>query len=119
MPAIHWPFTSERLLVQDRLSGVPVSDAAALCASGLDRALIARRGAEAFLKAAFDEGLFHADPHPGNLFCLAGNRVGFIDFGMIGRLSSTRRSEVVQFIGAVIAGDGRGCLLYTSPSPRD
>lgn len=108
VPAIHWPFTSERLLVQDRLSGVAVSDAKALSASGLDRALLARRGAEAFLKAAFEEGLFHADPHPGNLFCLAGNRVGFIDFGMIGRLSSTRRSEVVQFIGAVIAGDGRG-----------
>lgn len=41
------------------------------------------------------DGLFHADPHPGNLLALPGNRVGFIDFGMVGRLSPQRRRQVL------------------------
>ncbi|MFM8692338.1 MAG: AarF/UbiB family protein, partial [Limnohabitans sp.] len=44
------------------------------------------------------DGLFHADPHPGNVFYLAGNRIAFIDFGMVGRVSSHRREELLSLL---------------------
>ena len=54
----------------------------------------AARGADAVLKMILLDGFFHADPHPGNVFFLPENRIVFIDFGMVGRLSPARRDEL-------------------------
>jgi ubiquinone biosynthesis protein len=51
-------------------------------------------------------GLFHADPHPGNLRGLPGDRVGLLDFGMVGTVTPRRRAELVNFVQALAAGDG-------------
>jgi ubiquinone biosynthesis protein len=50
------------------------------------------------LKMIVEDGFFHADPHPGNIFYLPGNRLAFIDFGMVGRLSAQRREELLQLL---------------------
>ena len=65
-----------------------------LDAAGLDRKMLAQRGAQAVMKMIVEDGFFHADPHPGNVFYLPGNRLAFIDFGMVGRLSPRRREEL-------------------------
>lgn len=123
IPRVHWRFCAERLLVQDYLDGIRPSEEAALETAGLDRARIAARGADAFLRSVFVHGTFHADPHPGNLLCLANDRVGFIDFGMIGRLSNRRRDEVVRLIRAIIDGDGgtvgRVLVDWSDGQPQD
>lgn len=98
IPRVHWDWTGERLNVQDFVAGIPGDDAAGLRAAGLDPALLARRGAQAVLKMIVQDGLFHADPHPGNVFYLEGNRLAFIDFGMVGRVSSRRRDELLQLL---------------------
>jgi ubiquinone biosynthesis protein len=98
VPTVHWPLTSTRVNVQSWVNGIPGQDLAALAPAGLDRRLLAQRGAQAVIKMIVEDGFFHADPHPGNVFYLPGNRIAFIDFGMVGRLSSRRRDELLQLL---------------------
>ncbi|WP_310564071.1 AarF/UbiB family protein [Hydrogenophaga sp.] len=98
VPKVHWDFTKERVNVQDFVAGIPGHELARLDAEGLDRRQLAQRGARAVLKQIVQDGLFHADPHPGNVFYLPGNRIAFIDFGMVGRLSVRRREELLQLL---------------------
>ena len=98
IPAVHWPLTRARVNVQAFAGGIPGDALERLAAEGLDRGLLARRGAQAVLKMIVEDGFFHADPHPGNVFYLPGNRIAFIDFGMVGRLSVRRRDELLQLL---------------------
>ncbi len=72
--------------------------------------MLAQRGVDAFLQMAMIEGLFHADPHPGNLLAMPGNRIAFIDFGIVGRLSQRRRSQLLMLIGAMLQEDADGLM---------
>jgi ubiquinone biosynthesis protein len=105
VPRVRAEYTRASLLVMDWVDGVAGTDMAALDAAGLDRGLLAARGADAVLKMVLVDGLFHADPHPGNVFFLAGNRIALIDFGMIGWLSAKRRDELIDLLAAVAARD--------------
>lgn len=102
IPAVYWAWTSERILVQDFVDGVSPEDTDRLREAGLDGALMAERGARAFLKMALQDGFFHADPHPGNLLALPGDRVAFIDFGLVGHLSPRRRDELLRLLRAIL-----------------
>lgn len=101
IPRIYWAHSSERLLVQEYLPSHTPLERQALIEQGLDPSLLASRGARAFIKMLLEDGLFHGDPHPGNLKAMSGNRVGFIDFGMVGRLDERRRLEVMSFMRAL------------------
>ncbi len=105
VPGIHWRWSGERLNVQDFIDGIPGRNLAAVDAAGLDRRVLARRGAAAVLKMILEDGFFHADPHPGNVFYLPGNRIAFIDFGMVGRLSEPRRYEIAVLLHGLVSGD--------------
>ncbi|WP_310460309.1 AarF/UbiB family protein [Sphaerotilus sp.] len=98
VPQVYWDWTRERVNVQERIVGIPGNDLARVDATGLDRTLLAQRGANAVLQMIIDDGFFHADPHPGNVFYLPGNRLAFIDFGMMGRLSETRRDQLLSLM---------------------
>ena len=98
VPRVHWAHTCERVNVQDYVGGVPGDALERLSTEGFDRQLLAKRGAQAVLKMIVADGFFHADPHPGNVFYLEGNRVAFIDFGMVGRLSKRRRDELLNLL---------------------
>lgn len=104
IPRIHWAYSSQRLLVQEFLPCFTPLEREALIAQGLDPGLLAQRGAKAFIKMLLEDGLFHGDPHPGNLRAMSDNRVGFIDFGMVGRLDERRRLEVMTFMRALTQG---------------
>jgi ubiquinone biosynthesis protein len=110
IPRIFWEYTRESMNVQERVDGIPGNDLAAVEAAGLDRALLARRGADAVLKMILVDGYFHADPHPGNVFYLPGNRIAIIDFGMAGRLTDRRRREIVDMLAALAQRDERGIV---------
>ncbi|HSW09055.1 ABC1 kinase family protein [Aquabacterium sp.] len=105
IPRVYWQHTSRRVNVQQRIRGVPAEDLAGIDAAGLDRRLIAQRGANAVLKMIVRDGFFHADPHPGNLFFLPGNRIAFIDFGMISRVSPQRRDELLTLMLGLVQRD--------------
>lgn len=106
IPSIHLDYTTDAVLVQDYLDGVPLSDAERLRAGGVDPQKLAKVGAEAVLDMVLVNGRFHADPHPGNLRGLPGDRVGLLDFGMIGTVTPRRRAELINFVQSLAAGDG-------------
>ena len=101
IPSVYPEWTSETLLVQQHVAGVPATDPAGVEAAGLDRKLLGARAADAFLKMILVDGFFHADPHPGNVFYLPENKIVVIDFGMVGRLSPQRRKQVVDLLAGV------------------
>lgn len=106
IPAVYWQHTTDSVLVQGYLDGVPPVDAARLRAAGVDPHRLARVGAEAVLDMVLVNGRFHADPHPGNLRGLPGDRVGLLDFGMVGAVTPRRRAELISFVQSLAAGDG-------------
>ena len=103
VPTVYWQLTSERMNVQQYIDGIAAHDLEALDKAGLERKQLALRGANIVMKMVLDDGFFHADPHPGNLFFLPENRIAFIDFGMVGRLTEDRRSQVIQLLQGVIS----------------
>jgi len=102
VPRVYWEWTSERLNVQECLHGIPGTDLAGVDAAGLDRKRLAATGADIVLKMVLEDGFFHADPHPGNIFYLPGGRIGVIDFGMVGRVSEQRRFQIVQLLHGLV-----------------
>ena len=110
VPKVFWDWTSERVNVQQYIDGTPSRDPQALASAGLDRAVLAHRGAQAMLKMVLEDGFFHADPHPGNVFYLPGNRVAFIDFGMAGHLSERRRDELVRLLDGLVSRDAEAVV---------
>jgi ubiquinone biosynthesis protein len=101
IPKVFREWSSETLLVQEHVEGIPGTDFAAVEAAGLDRKLLAARGADALLRTILIDGFFHADPHPGNVFYLPGHRIAMVDFGMVGRLSPLRRRQVIDLLAGL------------------
>lgn len=105
IPKVYWEYCGERINVQQYIEGIAGRDLKALDATGLDRKILAQRGADAVLKMVLIDGFFHADPHPGNFIFLPENRLAFIDFGMVGSLSESRRDQVVDMLNAIVVRD--------------
>jgi ubiquinone biosynthesis protein len=101
IPRIYPEYTSDVLLVQEHVDGIPATDIAAVEKANLDKKVLAARGVDGFLKMILLDGFFHADPHPGNVFYIPGNRIVVIDFGMVGRLSPQRRAQVIDLLGGI------------------
>ncbi|MFZ0851704.1 MAG: AarF/UbiB family protein [Hyphomicrobiaceae bacterium] len=110
IPKVYWDFTSSLMNVQEYVAGIPGTDLAAIAAADLDRKVLAARGSDAVLKMILVDGFFHADPHPGNVLYLPGNRIALIDFGMVGRLSALRRSQMVDLLGGIVGQDDQAML---------
>src|SRR3546814_3473690 len=87
---------------------LPPREGETLRAHGIDPAQIAATGADMVLDMVLVNGRFHADPHPGNLLCLPGNRVALLDLGSIGHVSPKRREEFLSFVTALQSGDPGG-----------
>jgi ubiquinone biosynthesis protein len=102
---IYWDYTSESVLVMDRIIGIPGNAIEQAAAAGLDLKLMGERGANAILKMVLIDGFFHADPHPGNIFYLPKNQLAIIDCGMVGRITLDRRDEIADLLAALVSRD--------------
>ena len=107
IPRVYWQWTGERVCVQEFIIGISGRKLADVEQAGLDRKILARRGARAVLKMIVEDGFFHADPHPGNVFYLPGNRIAFIDFGMVGRLTEERRDQLIRLLLGLVKQEPR------------
>ncbi|MBS9403144.1 ubiquinone biosynthesis regulatory protein kinase UbiB [Halomonas sp. TRM85114] len=91
VPGIHWELTRHRVMVQERIYGVPVANTAALLAQGTDLKKLAERGVEIFFTQVFRDNFFHADMHPGNIFVSYAHphdpQYIAIDCGIVGSLT--------------------------------
>ena len=109
VPSIVEHLSTERVLVEERVSGVTISDSSRLRQLGLDPSDLARRLLDAFLGQIFEAGIFHADPHPGNILVEDDGTIVLIDLGAVGRLGPNQRAIVLQLM--VAAGSGDSTLL--------
>lgn len=106
-PKVYWEFTTSRVLVLDRIVGVRLNRLDELAAAGLDRAELAERGIRCYLHQMFELGFFHADAHPGNFIALMDGRIGFTDFGRVGRISESSRNRFIDLIWAAMNKDSQ------------
>jgi ubiquinone biosynthesis protein len=126
-PTVHIPATyphlsSRRVLTMERLVGIKLSEPARLAASGIDSDEVARRGAAICLKMIFDNGFYHADPHPANLMVMEGCTIGLLDFGMVGRIDERLHEQVSEMLVAVSSLDAEhttAMLLRLGKTPFD
>ncbi len=90
IPAVYWQLTASRVLVMERVNGIPIRDLAALRQRGVNLEVLARRGVRLFYTQVFRDNLFHADMHPGNILVDASNpddpTLIALDFGIVGSL---------------------------------
>jgi ubiquinone biosynthesis protein len=110
IPRVYWEFTNDRVNVQEEIVGLEGVAPDKLRASGLDPKLLAARGADTVLRMVLEHGYFHADPHPGNVLFLPGNRIGMIDFGMVGMLTNARRNQLVDLLHALTGKDEQALM---------
>ncbi len=91
VPEVHWPYCRPNVLTMERISGIPVSDIAALESRGTNIRHLAENGVEIFFTQVFRHNFFHADMHPGNIFVDVTDpdqpRYVAVDFGIVGALS--------------------------------
>ncbi|MCX7627960.1 MAG: AarF/UbiB family protein [Methylophilaceae bacterium] len=102
---VYWDYTTENLLVMERIEGIPGNGMARAAEAGLDLKSLASLGADVVLKMVLIDGFFHADPHPGNVFFLPGNRLAIIDCGMVGRITNERREQIADLLASLVSRD--------------
>jgi predicted unusual protein kinase regulating ubiquinone biosynthesis (AarF/ABC1/UbiB family) len=113
VPKVVWTHTTKRVLTLEDVRGIKITDYDEITAAGVDKSEVASRLLNTYLKQIFEDGFFHADPHPGNLFIkpLAhdgqssapmGWLLTFIDFGMVGRM----RPEIREGLRELLIGIG-------------
>jgi ubiquinone biosynthesis protein len=110
VPQIYWDFTSRRVLVMERISGIKISDVDALDEAGHDRHRIGVHAAHMVVKEVLEDGFFHADPHPGNFVIMPGEVIGVMDFGMVGHLSQRMRRDLTRLFVAAVEMDAEAIV---------
>ncbi|MQA11302.1 MAG: phosphotransferase [Pseudonocardiaceae bacterium] len=121
LPRVHQKFSTERVLVMQRLDGVPLGAAGDQVAAD-QRGSLARSLLECLLRQVMLHGVFHADPHPGNVLLLADGRLGLLDFGSVGRLDTGLRGGLQNLLLALERSDPaalRDGLLEIVDRPDD
>ena len=106
-PAVAFPvvvndFSSQRVLTTEFINAAKITDTNALDAAGIDREELAGRVVEAYCQMIFEDGFYHADPHPGNVFVKTDGTIVFIDFGAVATLSPAMKAGIPQFLMGVI-----------------
>lgn len=105
IPEVYADFSSRRVLVLEKIDGVRIDDHAGITRLGFERKVIALKGAGAFFKMVLKDGLFHADPHPGNIFVLPDGRLGLVDFGIMGRVTEENMDHFANVLVALAEHD--------------
>jgi predicted unusual protein kinase regulating ubiquinone biosynthesis (AarF/ABC1/UbiB family) len=119
-PDVVWERSARRVLTLSDVTAIKINDVPALLAAGLDPNAVAAELARATFQQIFVAGFFHADPHPGNIFVTPSTTdsdidftLTYIDFGMMGEISTELRDGLQQFIFAVVGRDARAWVLAT------
>ncbi len=105
VPQVFTDVSSKRVLVLEKVEGIRIDEYARLDREGYDRKDLARKGSAAFFKMVLQDGLFHADPHPGNIFVLPDGRLGLVDFGIMGRVTEENMEYFASIFLALASHD--------------
>lgn len=104
-PGVIHQLSTERILTTTLMEGIKVTDLKYLEDNDIDRENLANRIITAYCQMIFIDGIYHADPHPGNLLVQPDGTVVFIDFGAIARLSPAMKEGIPQFLEGILKRD--------------
>jgi predicted unusual protein kinase regulating ubiquinone biosynthesis (AarF/ABC1/UbiB family) len=117
IPAVYREFSTKRVLLLENVEAIKITDLEGIERAGVSRSKVATRLMDVYLRQIFEEGFFHADPHPGNLFIhplgpeMAGQarpfRLVFVDFGMVGRVPTQTGEQLREILLALALRDAR------------
>jgi ubiquinone biosynthesis protein len=110
VPQVYWDYTTQRVIIQEHIRGIKIDDIDFLDQAGYDRHRLADYAADFVLKEILEDGFFHADPHPGNILVLRGEKLGILDFGTVGRLEKNDRANLARLLITVIQMDFDGIV---------
>lgn len=105
VPHVEWDYATREMLVMEWIDGLPLKDPEALKVAGHDLNQLAETLLQSFLKQSLNDGFFHADLHPGNLFVEANGTICAVDFGIMGRLGSKERRFFAEILWGFIKRD--------------
>jgi ubiquinone biosynthesis protein len=108
-PEVYREVSSKKVLTMEFIEGTKISEILDSDIS-INRKTVAKIGTECYFKQIFMHGFFHADPHPGNIFVLPGNRLCFVDFGMTGHLEKEFRDDLAELFIYTVKYDIKGIL---------
>jgi ubiquinone biosynthesis protein len=121
IPRVLTDMSDKSVLVMDWIEGIPLNNLEGLEGVGANRAGLARAILHAYGVMIFQSDRFHADPHPGNLIAIEGERLALIDFGEVGSVEPAERSALLGMMAAVLGRDGEalvGAVLSVSRTTR-
>lgn len=110
IPAVYWDYCTRKVLTMEYLDGIRLSDREQLQSKEIDKRLLAERLATAIFHQVLVDGVFHADPHPGNILVRSDGSIVLLDFGMVGRLSPHTQKHLVSFIIALRNQSSKGVI---------
>jgi predicted unusual protein kinase regulating ubiquinone biosynthesis (AarF/ABC1/UbiB family) len=129
VPEIYWEYTTRRVLVMEFIEGIKVTDVAGLHRIGVDPQAVAQLVTDAYCEQLYLHGMFHADPHPGNLFIQRGAngnpRLVMLDFGLCRKYDDKFRLGYARLVNAMLRWDipamieGYKALGITVKNPND
>ncbi len=105
IPRLYPEYLTEKIIVMERIHGIRIDNIAEIERLGFNRSEIARIGIEAYFKMIFEDGFFHGDPHPGNIFIMPDGRIGLVDFGIVGYLTPELKENLAQAFISLVKQD--------------
>ncbi|MGL5347841.1 MAG: ABC1 kinase family protein [Peptostreptococcaceae bacterium] len=111
IPKVYSEYTTKRVLVMEKVIGIKLSDVEQIKELGWDTEKIAQIGVKSFFKQVFENGFFHADPHPGNIFVVSRDCISYIDFGMIG-IVDNKTLNFLNDLAIAISGKNVDKVIY-------
>ena len=109
IPKIHWDLSTRRVLTMDYIDGIKISNVEAQRAKGIDTPQVAETLIDLFNTMILQKGMFHADPHPGNLFVIPNPnndgtaKIGLVDFGLTKKIPEEFRDQLIVLTSAIMS----------------
>jgi predicted unusual protein kinase regulating ubiquinone biosynthesis (AarF/ABC1/UbiB family) len=104
-PKVIHELSAQRVLTTEFMEGVKISDLENLAEHSIDRQILAERVVTAYCQMIFTDGIYHADPHPGNILVQMDGSIVFVDFGAVAKLSAEMKEGILQFFQGILKRD--------------
>lgn len=105
IPKVYWQHTTKHVLTLEYAIGIKINNIERIERVGLDCKKVARNFSTAYVKMLFEDGFFHGDPHPGNVFVMPDEVILFLDFGMVGTISKSMMESMTNIMIATVKKD--------------
>jgi len=112
VPEVYWEYTTDKIITMEYIFGYKATSKKRITDAGFNLEKLATDGAKVFWYQIFDVGVFHADPHPGNIIIMEDGKICYIDYGMVGKINDEDKLSLIEMISGFIEKDADR-MLYS------